>query len=109
MKYIKTFEDNNNGQYWLIPTDDRFEKSLTDLNVFPGFKDMCLKNYRIPKNYYIFVGYDKSKPTDKWGWCKYEKNLKSEYYESVNLKYMGTVNIPDYELEMKISAEKYNI
>ena len=86
--------------YWLIPTDDRFEKSLLEINC-PGWDISFIflknKDFFQEKNY-IFV-------SSSWGWTPYKGILRCKGYEKMGYKFMGAINIPDYEFD----AKKYNI
>jgi len=104
MKYIKKFESNEENGYWIVPTDDRFEKSLIDLDV-PSL-DYYIYNERIPKNDYIYVVHNDNKNMNKWGWDLYDGgNVIDDFLESKGLEFKGTINIADYELD----AQRYNL
>ena len=114
MKYIKTFEHKITKKYWLVPTDDRFLKSLEKIKcdskyikilLSPRVRDRLAK-YKKP---FAFIGYnsfDADGLNTGWSWDKYEENILNQWYEERGYKFMGTVNM-DYELE--IIANKYNI
>jgi hypothetical protein len=123
MKYLKSFEDyedlddydddplngtladdiieeKERGKYWLIPTDERFKKSLIAI----GCKDEDFMNKDF-RDYgeFIYACDDE----DGWGFMPHGKNnydsirfMKDEDYED-----MGTQGISDIEL----NQIKYNI
>ena len=111
MKYIKKFENKRNSKrkYWLLPTDDRFVKSLKQINCTDRKIRGFLDSSSLKECKYIFVGYDNSNNNfnvdDKWGWNEHKNKLTDNYYEDNNYKFMGIVNIDDSEL----AANKFNI
>ena len=108
MKYIKTYEHEEEGKYWLLPTDDRFYKSLKKIKCDDNYIQILL-SLKI-KEPFIFIGCNINIPVNKsnngWGWNKYEGKKYDKWYKGYGYKFMGTVNM-DYESE--IIANKYNI
>ena len=111
MKYLKMFEDKlyNESVYWLLPTDDRFEKSLMKIKCPVNRIILFLNNYNI-KTKYIFVGYNANRviydvSNWNWGWERYRGYDNCDFYEENNYKFMGTINIDESEL----AANKFNI
>lgn len=114
MKYIRIFEkfDKNNdktSKYWLIPTDERFQKSLEDINCTDI--NYYLLNNQIPRNYYVFAAvttiYTNSGDHESWGWNEFDGDPKNWFYDEYKYKFMGMVNIEN--LEMEIDIKRYNI
>ena len=105
MKYIKTFEYdiNTNSMYWLVPTDDRFENSLKQIECPDEKIELFLTNNEIKKYDYIFIDYS----YDNWGWNDYHGKMLDEYYENRNYKFMGTINI-DYN-DIDFAVNKFNL
>ena len=114
MKYIKMFEDNiyDSRCYWLLPTDDRFEDSLKQIKC-PDFKiEQFLGNKNTRQYNYVFVGYNPTKTVDDdvslcWGWnykVNWNKNTE-DFYEKKGYKFMGNINISDFEFDVN----KFNI
>lgn len=109
MKHIKKFENkrSNRDYYWLLPTDDRFEDSLKQINCPTPRIYEFLRNNNI-ENKYIFIanapnGISTSSPY--WAWNNY---IDVEYditFDGMGFKYMGKINILDSEFV----AMKYNI
>lgn len=108
--------------YYLIPTDNRLEKSLrytiqneelikkyinTDFHYH--YNDIIrrfLHNNNIFKYKYIFICLYKYKNFIlDWAWNPYHGSLKDETFEEKNATFKGCVNIEDFEIE----AEKYNL
>jgi len=110
MKHLKTYEnEKNEGCYWLVPTDDRFKKSLIEIGCPRNKMYDYLNNpgYKIKK--YIFIAcYNIDNKDDKkeWGWNEFSGELGDHIYDDVlRLPFGGIVNIEDYELD----AMKYNL
>jgi len=110
MKYIKTFEAVDYKIYWLIPTDERFKDSLKKINcskyylkTISGVRDSEKKL----NHDYMFVGYSEGVNDMNlgWGWNVYIGKIKDAWYEEHGYKFGGTINIPEFEFEIK----KYNI
>jgi len=111
MKHIKQYENIKNiiydpkdtrRWYWLLPTDDRFEKSLRDIGCTSTW---FLDSERIKKNKYIFVSYINA----DWGWNVYKGKLTDDFYESMGCKFKGTVNILGHDPELEDPINKYNL
>lgn len=110
MKYIKSYEQQNiqpqPKSYWMLPTDERFLKSLKEIGCTNdalyelSFKLNYIKNHHNINNKYIFISYN-NYPIG-WAWMPFDRK---DFFEDANYKYMGAVNIPEYEL----STLKYNI
>ncbi len=109
MKYLKQFEKNNQKMYWLLPTDNRFKKSLIQINCTERKIRSLLDSSSLKEHKYVFIGYDKTNYDSnidfKWGWNEYRNKMTDDYYENNNFKFMGTVNIDESELV----ANKFNI
>jgi hypothetical protein len=103
MKHIKTFENTRYWSYWLLPTDDRFEKSLKSIDCPQDVRERrFLYNHDLRDyNKYVFVGRDHI----GWGWNPYKGEKLDNYYQRCKYKFKGMINIEDYELE----SEKYNL
>jgi len=114
MKYIKQFESNlyNQKIYWLVPTDKRLKKSLTQINCPKDIIDNYINNV-LPKlennNYlgsYIFITYrPEYEPLIRWGWDYYHNTLPDEWLSKNNFVFGGTINIEQFELD----ANKFNL
>ena len=83
-----------------MPTDDRFEKSLREINCREDDIIVYLRNkdFYHEKHDFIFV-------SSCLGWMPYEGKPRCKYYENNGYKFMGNINIEDYELV----AKKYNL
>lgn len=118
MKYIRLFEGFEPQKikfknkyyykiYWLLPTDDRLEKSLNKIHCDETYMDYVLT--RPVYSPFTFIGYDGSAyvkyATNRWGWVNYEGTLKCDFYEYDGYEFGGAINIKDYELE----SNKYNL
>ena len=111
MKYLKKYEYYNSdesddkGSYWLLPTDERFKKSLKQINCAKEFIHAMLTNDTVSR--YVFIGFNNNNINDRynWGWNPYFGTMNDKHYDKIGYKFMGTINIPNYELE----ANKYNI
>jgi hypothetical protein len=108
MKYIKTFERFNLKKFWLVPTDERFVKSLKDLGCSKSFIKYQSNNKNIQLTKYVYVGIGNRVSTDDWSWAPDDIGEK----EFRNYTYMGTINLTeDEEMELKaiIHMSKYNL
>jgi hypothetical protein len=97
MKYLRTFEGTKNYGYWLIPTDERYNKSLDDIGCAPRFK----------KYDYAHIGlyiYMVNTPDTSWGWMNYN-DYSREYLSKERCEYKGMVNITEEEIDQN----KYNL
>jgi len=110
MKHIKLYEEDKwfgipdiERKYWLLPTDERFEKSLEEIGSSPIFINSILnfkENY--DKKYhqkYIYI----SKNDSGWSWMPYEKSSEV-FFNKRDYVFSGNVNIED-----EMTAIKYNI
>lgn len=110
MKYIKKYEDIKYfGEYWLLPTDERFEDSLKKINCPIIFINRCLRNSDLRSYSYAFIGFWYHQmlynTEDAYGWVKYNGNIPCSFYVDAGFKFGGLINIEKYELESK----KYNL
>ena len=108
MKYLKTFENKEVAKkYWLLPTDERYKDSLIQINCHEDLLNKFLDDTDRYNHKYIFICFDKNETINylKWGLMYYRYKPYDEYLEINGYKFMGNVNIPDYELD----AEKYNL
>jgi len=99
---MKVFKFNESvrriKKYYLIPTDDRFYQSLKTIQ-YP--KDLIPRLESLRKEHkYLFIDYD----GEYWEWSKYSDDFVN-FYEIGGYKFMGAINIPEYEL----SSKKYNL
>jgi hypothetical protein len=110
MRYIKKFDKILSSEasqyYWLIPIDNRQEKSLIEI----GCKDYSFIDYDFSKDDrifdYIFVSYNGG-----WHFMPYNDDSIS-YYNKSGREYMGSINITNKELEeleIKKTENKYNL
>lgn len=108
MKHLKDFENKN--KFWIVPTDERFIKSLKDIGCSKKFIEYQSKNENIFKQKYVFISYESYDEFDShngWGWSTGAENLnnpKLSIYSNTH-RYMGMVNIEDYEF----ISDKYNL
>lgn len=107
MRYIKTYESTIK-KYWLIPTDDRFEKSMKEIGCDIGqLKSKSLTGRDLIKEHeYIFVYYNSD---NDWSWTNYYGELKDEIGEKNNYDFQGTVNIVGNDPEAEKATTKYNL
>jgi hypothetical protein len=110
MKYIKTYESRNEKLYWLVPTDDRLGYSLKKIKCAKSFSEGIQNSIKEYYNgEYIFIGYNGKANTkissSKWGFNQYKGELSDPYYEEEGYRFVGMVNIDEYELD----ANKYNL
>ena len=105
MKYIKTFENElyNKPTYWLLTSDDRFEKSLKQIKCPNNNIKIFLNNNRIKNIKYVFICY--SPYNKQWEWNSYKGKLLDDYLEENNYKFGGSININEFELD----ADKFNL
>lgn len=113
MKYIKLYENQKKyeGEYWIIPIDDRFKSSLEKINVPERIHEwLYLNNKNIYNNskYFIFVGYSYREEIDPWGWIPFEFNMNN-YFDEENYIFLGFINTSQEEVDFYINAEKYNL
>lgn len=109
MKYLKKYEQNANKKYWLLPTDDRLEKSLDEINCNDKQKFM-VHVYNSELKRYVFVSHNNT--DDFWGWQRYNQDddkLYNDYYESEGYEFMGTINIIGDDPKVEKNANKFNI
>lgn len=116
MNHIQQFEkfDFCKKQYWMVPTDERFEESAKkigfDSQIFefdndgPTFREM-IESYE-----YIFISFYKCLFEKKqWYWTTLQK---VQELETDDYKFMGYINMtPDEieEYELSIEVKKYNL
>jgi hypothetical protein len=110
MKYIKTYESRNEKLYWLVPTDDRFEDSLKKIKCPKDVIYGMLNGIISDNNKYIFIRYNGKEismilAANKWGFNPYKGELYDPFYEKEGYRFVGMVNIDEYELD----ANKYNL
>jgi hypothetical protein len=87
--------------YWLIPTDERLSDSLKEIMKDDFDEDFITFISKINAKY-VYVGHIPGSNNIEWSYCRYEK---PNYYKNKGCKFLGPVNIPNYEL----TANKYNI
>ena len=105
MKYLKYNEYHSNRKfYWLLPTDNRFRKSLKAIGCPEVNILYFIKNEQIKKDYYVFILLDNTN-AKVWGWNQYKGEPRDDYSEKHNYNFKGLVNIEEYEL----AANKYNL
>ena len=110
MKNIKKFESfTYQGEYWLLPTDERFEKSLKEIGCPKQqiFRFLSRLSRHLMGSF-VFIGcrFNNNPQARQYGWIKYDGGeLKNDFYEGESFKFSGTINIEEYELE----SEKYNL
>lgn len=121
MKYIKKYESSEyNGKYWLLPTDNRFAKSLKDIHCKEKLR--FIKNSQIFKRPYVFLIYEKKSNraiTDSWGWNPYYGKIFDEHCINNNIEFCGLINMnidddpnPIYQLneyELNTKLKNYNL
>jgi hypothetical protein len=117
MKHIKYFEHKNDKKYWLLPTDDRFEKALKKIGyTIGGHHQNFLENHPLRGLKYVFIGFD-SDYDYEWGWMDdspksvYDihniNDVKSNYYENQGYKFSGVIDAD--EIQKALIADKYNL
>jgi len=108
MKNIKQFESYlyESESYWLLPTDDRFKKSLIQIKCDRDKMKEFLNNSRIRNMKYVFICY-KPYSLNEWGWNPYNGKMTNDSFESDNYQFMGTVNIDLNDVE--IAVNKFNL
>lgn len=107
MIHIKHYEAINvpNHSYWILPTDNRYLNSLSDIgcidNSLRNIDENDDDNYNeyLKNNKFIVISYDK---IFDWSWMPYDRE---DYYKKRNYSYKGLVNIHPSEL----LADKYNL
>ena len=103
---ITIFENYNINKYWLVPTDERFVKSLQDLGCDKKFINYQSKNENIQLTKFVYVGIGNRVSSYEWSWSSYSDDGSGrKSFEDLNYKYMGTINIEYYEFEIN----KYNL
>lgn len=93
MKYIKKFEEKMNKFYWLIPTDERRKDALDKI----GCTNHTLYTMEVDDKYF-FIGNNNG----NWGWTRYNGDIydsDEKWLIDNGYKYMGTIDINDYELD----------
>jgi len=116
MRYIKYFESTEKEKtYWLVPTDDRFEKSLLQINCNKKFIFDMLNNIKNMDDKYLFIGYNYDENFGSnnsnynrpgvWNWNPYKGKKYDDLYNEQGYKFCGLVNIREGELD----ANKYNL
>ena len=93
MKYIKKFENVNDKCYWLLPTDNRFENALKEIDCYKDIIRIYLdSDDEVRKNNYIFVRKDtRNAAHQEWGWNLFDGLLIDTYYDSKGYTFNGTV------------------
>ena len=118
MKYIKTYESSEyNGKYWLLPTDNRFAKSLKDIHCKEKLR--FIRNSQIFKRPYVFLIYEKRSYYCSWSWNPYYGEIFDKYCIDNNIEFCGLINmnidqdtgpinqLNEYELNTK--SKNYNL
>ena len=104
MKYIKTYEKYYSGEFWILPTDtERAEdavKKICDDKFYCEFLLNILQNYNSNNEKFIYI----NKSNDLYGFNGYDYG-SLEYYKKHNYKYMGAIDIEQWELD----TYKYNL
>lgn len=105
MKHIKHFEYKLYHQdvYWLVPTDERGIPALNSIGCdkYEYLKYTLRIGDDLPK--YVYISYNHK--DEDWGWMPYDDPETLEWFNGNNYRFMGTINIPDYEL----TTYKYNL
>ena len=91
-------------KFWLVPTDERFVPSLKKLKCSKSFINYQSNNENIQLTKYVYVGVGNRVTGDDWSWSDYSEGGKKAFID-LNYKYMGTINIEDYEFKI----DKYNL
>jgi len=113
MKHLKTYESTeDNGMYWLLPTDERLQQSLIDIKCPSAKIEIFLDIPLLHKNKYCFIIFYgmKSKRNDHlyWGWNSYNGKLFDPTSEKQGYDFQGTINLTEDE-KMEFTANKYNL
>lgn len=110
MKYLKKFEGISyytNKKFWILPTDERFKDAMNKIGAGYTDYDFAIAYFRNRGLKYLII-YNasiKQKSIDiVWNYIGYNSS-SIKYLESEGYENMGTVYIPQYELDM----EKYNL
>lgn len=118
MKHLKKFnesiEDAYKDCYWTIPNDERYIKSLQDINCTnkslynpqENKNDELYKYTKNKNNQFINICLQKisfdDSFVDDWSWMPYDDD---GYLDKFNFKFKGYINIDPSEL----IANKYNL
>jgi len=112
MKYIKLFETNlyDKRFYWLIPTDDRFEKSLREIGCSDGTIEQFENTLNLFEKPYFFIGYSPNglfghSDIEQWDWDEFQNNMTDADFEKHGYTFKGAINIEQIELD----TLKFNI
>lgn len=125
MKYIKKYEKVGKRKFWLLPTDDRFEKALNIINCAPSKKDDFLadRSQNMRRYKYIYISYDSDEKSisRQWGWMPYYRHDHDNNDQLIDSKqwfiddgykdfdYIGLTNAEIEEIEIKKTQDKYNL
>lgn len=101
---ITNFNEHSGNKYWLVATDERFVPSLKKIGCDKAFIDYQRDNENIFQNKYVYVGIGNRVSNYDWSWAGYSEEGKKAF-EDLKYKYIGTVNIEEYEFKM----DKYNL
>lgn len=108
LKQYETWDTTEGKKYWLLPTDERFKKSLEKINCDPN---QFINNNKI-KTKYVFIRHDGdyTHQSDKrWGWIEYNGKITNDYYDELGYEYQGTINIDGNDPEIEMTTNKYNL
>ena len=102
MRYLRYFENDGVRKYWLVPIDEeRFESALDKISCHSTEYFSTIDILRSVGTKYIYVTYSL---LDGWSYFTYHNYYKT-WLDNNNYVYMGSVNIPDYEIDIV----KYNL
>lgn len=122
MKYIKTYEGEYDGSQgtrycWLVPTDDRWSDSIDeianldlDISYFDDLKLLKeMPRYKKIRSEYdfLYILYS-SNHYPHWDWVKYDDNALT-FFSKAKIKFMGNINVEDWEVKEKTDIKKYNL
>jgi hypothetical protein len=115
MKHIKSFENSEEtkSKVWLLPTDDRYEKSLKSIpelryswrEILDDYDYNFLDESGYNPNY-IYIG---SSKTESWFWYDFSEEGLNFLKNNI---FMGPVNISKDEYDnaiLQLVANKYNL
>jgi hypothetical protein len=92
--------------YWLIPTDNRLQDSMSKIGVNYKYRDL-ITPYLKAAGKFVYIIYDPIYGDEmmNWGWNRFEGKLIDEYSENKGYEFKGVVNTSELELD----SEKYNL
>jgi len=113
MKYIKTYENRDKSQdfIWVLPTDERFSKSLIQIGCpYDIVLEFTNNNFLREKYQFVMINKHKNEKNEyNWGWNPLRiKDL--HIYEKIP-QFKGYLLTPEEieNIKIEIDANKYNL